>query len=199
MKYKLLIWKIRNMGFFGIIKNFLMKPKRVDAIYKEYPKFNEPPYIANGRKCLIFKANGLKYEEYIRKSLTKKLFKIESEYRIDDYTNLMIRLFAKLSAEELSAWEAVNRTYYSDKNGKSTAIAFILEADSDMNRLEKFKRYLRRKIGVQILKVYETMPDGTVYIFKTTITPLHVPDFRRMERECSWVMQLGRRVESVNK
>lgn len=188
MKYKLIKWNFRNMGVIGYIKSLIMKPVEISVELKKCDNYVDVEYRHDGKKAMLVKANGLEYVDFIRKSLQKKGVNVE-EYDIEDYNALMWNIFIKVADKELSAWEKINNTFYADEKGKACGKAYILPADVDMDMLERLKRRLRRKIGVKMFRVTETMNDGTVEVFKTSITPLHVPDRKRMEREYSLIYQ----------
>lgn len=192
MKYQLIKWNIRNMGLWGFFKSRLMKPVKVDVTYKERIGYEEMEPLKEIKKVMLIKANGLAYEPLIRRILNKKKIYIEEEFVIDDYNRLMWHIFKKVPDKELSAWETINSTFYADKDGKVRGKAYIFSDTVDMDVLEKTKRLLRRKIGVTLYAVDEILADGSHDKFVTSITPLHVPDRKRMEREYSLICRYGR-------
>jgi len=192
MKYQLLRWNIRNMGLLGFLKSRIRKPIEVQVVFKRRESHAEAEPIQDGRKVMLIKANGLAQERLIRRVLNQKKIDIEEEIDIADYNELMWQIFRKVSDRELSAWETINCTYFADNEGRVRGKAYIFSKAVNMDLLEKTKRQLRRKIGVLVYQVTETMENGTKERFCTSITPLHVPDRKRMEREYSLIYQYGR-------
>lgn len=192
MTYKLLRWYIRNMGLIGFFKSRLLRPKEINATYKTFTDYLQIPTTSDERKVMLIKANGICYENTIRDVLVKNNICIEEELVIKNYNTLMWNLFYRLSSKELSAWDAINHAYYRNEEGNIVGKAFILSRDVNMRALEKIKRKLRRKIGVLTYQVTLELENGELEKFRTTITPLHVPDEKRMSRECSIIYQYWR-------
>lgn len=191
MNYKLMKWKIRNMGVISVIKCFFSYKPRIiinEQNLIHYKKMDTNS-LEDYKMVMIVKSNGLTYKEYLLKILKKNNINDINVFDVPDYNSLMIYLFPTISSFELTAWKHLNTKYYTKGNEPSNAYIFLFNTTMQFKELEIIKRKMRRKIGVKTFRISVVNADKEVTQFKTTITPLHIPGRKKMEHDYNIVKE----------
>jgi len=180
-------WKFKNVPIHKMFSTiFKSKPKILYPESKVYdvPEKEDSTLVdIEPTPFLLIKPIGMKNEDKIKKILLDNGIIFIGEMTIEDYRLFSYEMFGNVPKVEIDYWNHILETQY-DEEHNNKAKALILEKGTDVEELDKVKRKIRKKVGIDFYQIYLNQD-----WVETSLTPVHSPDEDKVEKEFKIILK----------